>query len=63
MFSTKTAECAQQLIVLACGTNQAGEYIARELVLDQTLDNLEAFSTRLDEAHDHLIAVGSCRCG
>jgi hypothetical protein len=55
-------EEAQSLVVLACGTNGLGEYIAQELVLEQTLPNLELFSERLDKAHDVLVAHGHCRC-
>lgn len=47
MFSVNTEEEARKLIVLCCPTNYAGEYIARELVAEQTLDNLRAFSDRL----------------
>ena len=48
--------------MLACATNGRGEYIAEELVMAQTLENLERFSTRLDKAHDVLIAHGECTC-
>ncbi len=48
------------LIVAACGTNEIGEYIARELVVDQTIENLELFSTRLDETHDRLPPCWHC---
>ena len=59
VFSTCCEDRAEQLIVLACGMNYDGEYVARELVEEQTLDNLEAFSTRLDEAHD---MMRPCKC-
>ena len=62
VFSVADDEEAQALIVLACERDGAGQYVARELVREQTLENLEAFSTRLDRAHDHLVKAGHCRC-
>ena len=62
VFSVGDEEEAKALISLSCSTNLAGEYIAQELAEEQSLDNLERFSTRLDEAHDRLISTGSCRC-
>lgn len=47
IFSVDTEEEAQALIVLTCPTNLHGEYIAPELVRDQTLENLYAFGDRL----------------
>lgn len=49
VFSVDTEAEAKSLIVLACETNGRGEYIAKELVMKQTLDNLQAFSDRLDK--------------
>jgi hypothetical protein len=60
VFSTCCEDRAKALIVLACETNLHGEYIARELALEQTLENLEAFSERLDQAHDRLPACTAC---
>lgn len=54
VFSCDTEEEAKQLIVLACETNVAGEYIARELAHGQTLDNLEAFSDRLADIAERI---------
>ena len=51
VYSVYTEEEAHRLLVLACSTNLDGEFIARELVQDQTLDNLAAFGKRLKEAH------------
>ncbi len=62
VFSVADAEEAEMLIVLACPTNMKGEYIAPELAEEQTLKNLEAFSTKLDRAHDMLKQAGRCRC-
>jgi hypothetical protein len=53
---------AQDLLVLTCGTNIRGEYVADELVHEQTLENLERFSDRLDRGHEMLKAKGFCRC-
>lgn len=54
MFSVDTEKDARDLIVLACETNARGEYIARELAHEQTLDNLQAFSDRLARTWDML---------
>ena len=63
VFSTKTAACAEALIIASCGTNLTGQHIARELAVEQTLENLEAFSTRLDGIHAMLVERGACKCG
>ena len=55
MFSVENEEEAKLLITLACSTNYSGEYIARELVEEQTLDNLKAFSDRLEDTYDKFI--------
>ncbi len=60
MFSTCCEGRAQDLIVAACETNVAGEYTARELIREQTIENLELFSTRLDETHDRLPPCWHC---
>ena len=39
-----------------------GEYIARELVHEQTLDNLEAFSERLAATEKMLKPCPHCNC-
>lgn len=54
MFSTDTEEEARQLIVLTCPRTKGGEYVARELVEEQTIENLQAFSDRLQTAWDFL---------
>lgn len=53
---------AKDLIVMACSTNEHGQYIADELAREQTLDNLELFSQRLDRMHEVLKKNGHCRC-
>lgn len=52
VFSTDTEEEARQLIVLACPRGNDGEFYARELVENQTLENLVAFSDRLQKCWD-----------
>lgn len=52
MFSVDTEEDARQLLTAACPTNREGEFVARELVHEQTLDNLHAFAERLEKAWD-----------
>ena len=63
VFAVGTKKEAKQLLTLACPTNIAGEFIAPELVDHQTLENLDKFSTRLDQAHERLIEAGQCECG
>lgn len=48
----QTEEEAKGLIILSCDTNSKGEYVARELVREQTLENLRKFSDRLQENWD-----------
>lgn len=63
MFSVADEEEAQELVTLACQTNLKGEYVAAELVEDQTLENLYAFGDRLRKLHDEvLVPHGQCRC-
>lgn len=63
VFSVGDDEEARELIVLACPTNLAGEYIAPELAREQTLPNLYAFGDRLARLHDEvLVPSGACRC-
>ena len=47
MFTTNNREEAVQLLTLACGTNKAGEFVARELAETQDLERLNKFSQRL----------------
>ena len=51
VFSVDTEEDAKSLIVLTCPTDREGNYYARELVHEQTLDNLQRFSDKLQEAY------------
>lgn len=56
MFSVENEEEARRLITLACPTNLAGDYIAPELATEQTLENLDAFSDRLQDIYARFIA-------
>lgn len=49
VFSVDTEEDAEQLLVLACPRGADGNYYARELVQEQTLENLVAFSDKLEK--------------
>lgn len=55
MFSVENEDEAKRLIALACSTNYAGQYVARELVEHQTLDNLQAFGDRLADIYNKYI--------
>lgn len=54
VFSVDTEEEAERLLVLACPRNLKGEFYARELAEEQTLDNLKAFSDKLARCHQLL---------
>ena len=62
MYSVGTEKEAKDLITLCCGTNLIGEHIARELVMEQSLENLKAFGDRLDKGHELLKKKGACTC-
>ena len=55
MFSVDTKEDAEALLVLACPRNIQGEFVARELVDEQNLDNLQAFSDKLAKCYALLV--------
>ncbi len=56
MFSTNTEEEAKDLIILTCPLGHDGHYYARELAAEQTLENLQLFSDRLQQAWLLMIA-------
>lgn len=62
VYSVADEKEAKDLLVLACPTNSNGEFVAPELVEEQTLENLERFSDRLHLAHGMLKERGFCRC-
>jgi hypothetical protein len=56
IFSVDTEEEAKALLILTCSSNMAGEYIARELAQEQTLENLYAFGDRLRAGYERIKA-------
>ncbi|MCH7548321.1 MAG: hypothetical protein IH969_02085 [Candidatus Krumholzibacteriota bacterium] len=64
IFSVGSEEEAQALLVMACETNLDGEYIARELATDQSMENLIAFGKRLETVHRLFFQFheGRCQC-
>ncbi len=63
VYSVGSEKEAQDLLVLACSTNYEGEFIAKELMLEQTVDNLQAFGDRLDRIHnDYIKGKNRCYC-
>lgn len=63
VFSVGTEAEAQRLLVLSCPRNMQGEFVAAELAQEQTLENLQAFSDRLEVMHQILVSNGQCDCG
>lgn len=62
-FSVGSEAEAKALLTLACPTNANGEYVAPELVEEQTLENLYAFGDRLRRIHATRIAgTPKCQC-
>lgn len=55
VHSVDTEEMAHKILVLACATNPDGDFIAQELVEEQTLMNLRAFGSRLQKAEERII--------
>lgn len=51
VYSVDTEEEAKRLLVASCPRNLNNEFVARELVEAQTLDNLYAFGERLAAVH------------
>lgn len=52
MFSVDTEKEAETLIVMTCPRDAQGSYYARELASEQTLENLVAFSDKLQKCQD-----------
>lgn len=52
VFGVETEEQAKSLLILACQMGPDGKYYARELLQEQTLENLVAFSDRLQKSWD-----------
>lgn len=53
---------ARLLLAMACPMNAHGQYVAVELAREQTIENLQRFSDRLEAVHERLKANGRCRC-
>lgn len=47
VFSVNSEVEAERLLILCCPRGADGQFYARELANEQTLDNLQAFSDRL----------------
>lgn len=62
VYSVGSRHEAKKLLVLACPTNYKHEFIAPELGLEQTIENLEKLSDKLDRFHDLLASHGGCEC-
>jgi hypothetical protein len=58
VMTVDTVEEANRLLALTCKKNIKGDYVAPELTEEQTLDRLEAFGQRLDEAYKRYIKRG-----
>lgn len=54
VFGVKTEVEAKRLIVMACPRDPEGNYYARELAQDQTLENLVSFSDHLQKCWDFM---------
>lgn len=50
-MSVDDEEEARLLLVFTCSRNLEGEFVARELEKEQTLENLEKFGQRLADAY------------
>ena len=47
VFSVHTEQQAERLLVASCERNLNGQFVARELATEQTIDNLFMFGERL----------------
>lgn len=61
MFTVQNEEEAELLIVLACETSVNGEYIARELATEQSIENLHAFGDRLESIYENHVIPAMAR--
>ena len=62
VFAVGTEKEAEMLLVLTCPKGIDKEFYARQLVHEQTLENLNAFSNALETAHEVLKKSGKCEC-
>ena len=56
IYSVDTAAEANDLLTAACERNLDGEFVARELAQEQTLENLYKFGDRLRDVHERIKA-------
>jgi hypothetical protein len=61
VFSVDTEKEAEALIVMACPRDDQGAYYARELAGEQTLENLVAFSDKLQECQYFMMKMAASR--
>ena len=61
VMSVDTEAEAKSLLTLACPLNLQGEYIARELAREQTMDNLFAFGDRLIKLYEEYVVPNKGR--
>ncbi len=54
VFSVDTDVEAETLIIMTCPRDGEGNYYARELAQEQTIENLQAFSDKLARAWEHM---------
>lgn len=63
MFSVGDPAEAKALIVATCSIGLDGRYYAVELANEQTLENLELFSQKLEHVHSkYFRGTPRCRC-
>ena len=55
VFTVSNEKEAKALITLACETTLDGEFVARELVDDQTPENLTIFGDRLADLYERFV--------
>lgn len=59
VYSVDTEEEARKLLMLSCPRNAQGEFMARELMNEQNLDNLWAFGDKLEKCHKFMQQKGT----
>jgi len=62
VYSVDTEDEAKALLIMTCSRNLDGKLFARELAAEQTLENLQLFSAKLDRAHEIMKKNGRCSC-
>lgn len=61
-YSVDTEDEARRLLTFACGTNYNGEFVAKELLHEQSAENLKAFGDRLHQMWaDHIQVAENAR--